>query len=237
MSKRTNTKSSEVKEDAKVATSTAKKKETKTTKETKAPKETKKKETKKEVVTETVTETETATLTGEEDEKKKRSAPTKESVLLGFDAVLTAVEEEIARIRENSKSKGVKFLRTLGKKLKNLKSVAARAMRQKNKVERKNNNNSGFQKPVVISKEMAKFAGWDVKDLKSRVEVTKQICSYIKEHDLQDPTDRRKIRADEKLSKLLNYDSKSHEPLTYYRLQTHMKPHFVKTAVPAATTK
>ena len=58
--------------------------------------------------------------------------------------------------------------------------------------------------------------------------ITKYICNYIKEHDLQNPKDRRQIKADPKLSKLLNYDSKRDDPLTYYRLQTHMKRHFIK---------
>jgi upstream activation factor subunit UAF30 len=172
--------------------------------------------------TETETETDSAS-------RKKRVAPTKESVLLGFDDLVTSIEEEITRLRESTtKSKGVKYLRSLGKKVKNLRSQSARVMKQKTRVNRKNNNNSGFLKPVGISQEMAKFTGWDPKELKSRVDVTKYICKYIKDNELQNPADRRQIRADPKLSKLLKYDPKENEPLTYYRLQTHMKPHFIK---------
>ena len=77
---------------------------------------------------------------------------------------------------------------------------------------------------------MAQFTGWNQKDLKSRVDVTKYICNYIKDNDLQNPSDRRQILADSKLSKLLKYDSKTSDPLTYYKIQTYMKPHFLPSA-------
>ena len=81
---------------------------------------------------------------------------------------------------------------------------------------------------MKISKEMAKFTGWNPTELKSRVDVTKYICKYIRDNNLQNPDDRRQIVADPKLSKLLEYDSKKEEkPLTYYRIQTFMKKHFI----------
>lgn len=162
-------------------------------------------------------------------ERKKRVAPTKESVVEEFDQLLSFIDEEITHLRESQvKSKGVKFLRSVAKRVKTLKSKAGRVMKQKNRVKRKNNSNSGFLKPVKISKEMAKFTGWDADELRSRVDVTKFICNYIKENDLQNPKDRRQILADNKLSKLLKYDAKkAKDPLTYYRIQSYMKPHFV----------
>ena len=100
-------------------------------------------------------------------------------------------------------------------------------MKQKKRTARKGNQNSGFLKPVKISKEMAKFTGWKSSDLKSRVQVTKYICDYIKKHDLQNPEDRREIVPDAKLRKLLDFDpKKSDQPLRYYSLQTYLKPHF-----------
>ena len=143
------------------------------------------------------------------------------------------VESEITNIRENNtKTKGVKFLRTLNKRLKTLRNQSSRVIKQRNSSTRKatNNTNSGFLKPVKISNEMAKFTGWNANELKSRVDVTKYICNYIKENNLQNPTDKRQILADNKLSKLLNYDpKKANEPLTYYRIQSYIKPHFLKT--------
>jgi upstream activation factor subunit UAF30 len=161
------------------------------------------------------------------DSKKKRRVPTKESVVEGFDELVAAIEEEITRLRESpGKAKGVKFLRTLGKRTKTLRGHTVRVMKQKQKTNRKNNTNSGFLKPVQISKEMAKFTGWNHEDLKSRVDVTKYICKYIRDNNLQNPEDRRQIIADKKLAKLLEFSDDEEKPLTYYRIQTYMKKHF-----------
>ena len=76
---------------------------------------------------------------------------------------------------------------------------------------------------------MAKFTGWNATELKSRVDVTKYLCNYIKEHNLQNPEDKRQIIPDAKLAKLIKYDSKKeNEPLRYYSLQRFLKPHFLK---------
>ena len=100
----------------------------------------------------------------------------------------------------------------------------------------KTNKVSGFLKPVKISKEMAKFTGWDANELKSRVDVTKYLCDYIKVHNLQNPEDRRQIIADSKLSKLLKYDSKTEtSPLTYFLIQKCLKNHFIKSDPPVST--
>lgn len=160
----------------------------------------------------------------------KRRTPNRETVIAGFDELIESVEQEIQRLREGpTKTKGVKFLRSLNKNVKLLRNKAVRVMKQKHKTGRTNNKNSGFLKPVAISHEMAKFTGWDHKELKSRVEVTKYICDYIKKHDLQNPEDRRQIKPDAKLQKLLGYNPrKNKEPLRYYSLQTHLKRHFPK---------
>ena len=165
--------------------------------------------------------------------EKTRRVVSRDSVLGDIDKLTSLVEDEIVRLREGTKGKGVKFLRSIGKNLKLLHKDASKMMKQKKKSEHKTNNNSGFLKPVKISSEMAKFTGWDSSELKSRVDVTKFLCNYIKEKNLQDPKDKRQILADPKLSKLLKYDSKTADkPLTYYRIQSYIKPHFVATPPP-----
>ena len=160
--------------------------------------------------------------------KKKRLVTTKETIATEFDDLVGVIDEEIARLRESpGKAKGVKFLRSLGKKIKSLRGHSVRVMKQKQKTNRKNNTNSGFLKPVIISKDMAKFTGWNPEELRSRVDVTKYICKYIRDNDLQNPDDRRQILADKKLAKLLEYSVDDDEkPLTYDRIQTYMKKHF-----------
>jgi upstream activation factor subunit UAF30 len=158
---------------------------------------------------------------------KQRKVVDRDTVLEDFDKLSKLIDEEIENLRQNSKSNGnVKFLRSLNKNLKVLRTNSTKVMKKK-KTERKNNSTSGFLKPVTISGEMAKFTGWDPKELRSRVEVTKYICDYIKSHDLQNPSDRREIRADAKLQKLLGV--KPEDNIKYYSLQTHLKKHFPKT--------
>ena len=169
----------------------------------------------------------------ETSEKKKRVVPTRESVVSSFDEVIQMVETEIASLRDSStKAKGVKFLRSLNKRLKTLKTQVSR-IKQRSSTKMvsstSTNTNSGFLKPVKISSDMAKFTGWNPDELKSRVDVTKFLCNYIRENNLQNPTDKRQIVPDAKLSKLIKYDSKKEsEPLRYYSLQKFLKPHFIK---------
>jgi len=151
-----------------------------------------------------------------------------------FAELISLLDTEVNRLRDSSdKNSGVKFLRAVTRRVKVLQAASARVMKQKQPSARKNNN-SGFLKPVPISAEIAKFTGLHADQLHSRVEVTKYLCQYIKEHNLQNPADKRQIVADPALSKILNYDSKKEDkPLTYYRLQSLLKNHFPPAAVKA----
>ena len=88
---------------------------------------------------------------------------------------------------------------------------------------------SGFLKPVSVSNEVSTFAGWSKGEQHSRVDVTKFICEYVKKNDLQNPKDRRQILPDKKLRSLLKLKENEKEPLTYYSLQRHIQPHFIKS--------
>jgi len=172
---------------------------------------------------ETVAETEVAP-------KSTRQVPTRESVEREFDELLAVIDQEIEKLRGSAaKSKGVKFLRTVSKKARVLKGHALRVSKQR-ATTRRNNTNSGFLKPVQISKELAKFTGWNPSELKSRVDVTKSICEYIKKNNLQKPEDKRRILVsrDQNLKKLLKYDQ---DELTYFDLQKCLKGHFLPTPV------
>ena len=164
--------------------------------------------------------------------KSTRAVVTRESVMTEFSELVSMLEEHILKLRDSTdKSNGVKFLRTVGKRVKTLQTNTARVLRQKQPSSRKNNN-AGFLKPVKISGEMSNFTGLDPSGLHSRVDVTKFLCSYIKEHNLQNPADKRQIIADPALCKLLSYDPnrKDEKPLTYYHLQSLLKSHFTKSA-------
>jgi len=59
--------------------------------------------------------------------------------------------------------------------------------------------NTGFMKPMTISDELAAVVG---KGPMPRPEVVKALWVYIKKNNLQDPSNKRNINADEKLKKV-----------------------------------
>jgi upstream activation factor subunit UAF30 len=59
----------------------------------------------------------------------------------------------------------------------------------------------------------------------ARTEVTQFIIKYIKENNLQNPENRKKIMPDDTLKKLLAV--KEEEDVTYFNLQKYMNRHFV----------
>lgn len=183
------------------------------------------------VVEEVVEEVETTDVSADTKTRKRRVV-SKESLQSDFDATVELVDQEIERQRAaTTKGGNVRFLRSLRKKMLRLQRDAHKVANMKRRnPNRAKNNSSGFMKPVKISKDMTKFTGWDASELKSRVDVTRYICNYVKEHDLQNPEDRRQIFPDKKLRSLLKLDKASlkAEPLTYYSLQQKIQPHFLK---------
>ena len=63
----------------------------------------------------------------------------------------------------------------------------------------------------------------------ARTEVTKYLTQYIKEHQLQFASDKRKIIPDAPLKKLL-FNGQKEDEVTYFNLQKWMKPHFQSNA-------
>ena len=163
-------------------------------------------------------------------EGKKKRQVTRESLEETGNSMLKQFDEEIENLRKNddkNKSKGVRFLRSMRKQFA---QFAKDSLSLANKKTRRVANpsstasNSGFMKPVEISKTMRDFVGLKENQLVSRVDVTKTICNYVKEHNLSNPQDRRQFTPDEKLAKLLG----TKEPLKYYELQKQIQPHFIK---------
>ena len=83
---------------------------------------------------------------------------------------------------------------------------------------------SGFAKEGPVSAEMGKFLGLKKDELISRTDVTKKIHEYCKAKDLQNPADKRHIKADAPLRKLLKMSKD--DDLTFFNLQKFMKVHF-----------
>lgn len=83
---------------------------------------------------------------------------------------------------------------------------------------------SGFAKPTKISDELCAFLNVPKGTLMSRTEVTRAINSYVKEHNLYDPSNRRIINPDANLKKILVLQPG--EQLSFFTLQRAIKVHF-----------
>jgi len=94
---------------------------------------------------------------------------------------------------------------------------------------------SGFAKPNKISDELCDFIGVPHGTEKSRTEITRYINAYVKEHNLNKPTNRRIILPDDKLKKILKINND--EEVTFFILQRLISHHFPsnanKTVAPA----
>jgi chromatin remodeling complex protein RSC6 len=121
---------------------------------------------------------------------------------------------------------------TMKSDFKTLEKVMSREMKLAAKASSKKRRSSGdrkpsgFVKPTVISDELAQFLGKEIGTEMARTEVSKDINTYIRSHNLQDKANGRIIHPDAKLTKLLKV-AKGDE-LTYFNLQRYMKHHFQK---------
>jgi upstream activation factor subunit UAF30 len=147
------------------------------------------------------------------DAKKKRVLY-KQLVASEFDEVYK--ELEIVLGREHKK---------LLRRIKQLKTATFRALRVNTHERRADPTVSGFMKPIRVSADMASFINVSAEDEVRRVDVTKQLCDYIRQNNLQNPQNRREILPDHKLKTLLRISDNEREPLTYYNLQKKIKFH------------
>ena len=111
--------------------------------------------------------------------------------------------------------------RVVGRDLRALHRIAYRRQKRAG-----NRQPSGFVKPTGISQELAAFLGKPAGEKMARTAVTREINAYIREHQLQDKDNGRKINADAPLTRLLKVPK--NEELTYFNLQKYMSPHFQK---------
>lgn len=92
-----------------------------------------------------------------------------------------------------------------------------------------NRKPSGFAKPSKVTKELCQFMNKEEGTEIARTEVTKAICSYIKQHHLENSSNSKIITPDDKLKGLLGIEEG--QELTYFNIQKYMNKHFVKDIV------
>ena len=126
-------------------------------------------------------------------------------------------------------------MKTLHSKLKILQKEVLREKKESKKRESKfkkkgdkKKNPSGFAKPSPITSDLSNFLGIPEGQQIARTDVTTKVIEYVKEHNLQNPADKREIIPDEKLKKLLEPGDLT---VTFFNLQTHLKKHFLAQTV------
>ena len=129
---------------------------------------------------------------------------------------LSLVKNQIVNLQQNLKQleKNVK---------KQMKGLKKEATKNKNKGNRKP---SGFAKPSKVTKELCEFMNKTEGTEIARTEVTKALVTYIKENKLENESNSRVIKPDNKLKFLLGLEEG--EELTYFNIQKYMNKHFVK---------
>lgn len=103
---------------------------------------------------------------------------------------------------------------------------ASKSKRRVKKTDGSKRKPSGFAKPTPITSQLANFLNVPEGSEMARTEVTKKLTAYIKEHNLQNPENKREINPDSSLRKLLSVPK--NDKLTFFNLQKYMKPHFTK---------
>ena len=154
-------------------------------------------------------------------------APSTESIIAAQFASISSKLQQV-----------VAFAATLRSELRALERHAVKESRIAQKASAKkrrkvgNRAPSGFVKPTLISKELSEFLGKTDGSEMARTEVTREINAYIRNNNLQDKENGRRINPDTKLKSLLKL--KKGEELTYFNLQRYMSPHFATAAKSAA---
>lgn len=87
-----------------------------------------------------------------------------------------------------------------------------------------------LEKPVEVSEELIEFLGLTKGEMYSRHKITQEVHKYVKDHNLQNPENRRYILLDSepglKLKALLRDPD---QPLTFFNIQRYLKVHYPKT--------
>ena len=135
--------------------------------------------------------------------------------------------QQVAALLTSMKSEYKTLERTVARELKQVAKSGGKKRKSS-----ANKNPSGFVKPTKISEELIAFLGKESGTEMSRVEVSKEINTYINEHKLKDEKCGRQINPDANLSKLLKIQKD--EILTFFNLQRYLKIHFIKAVIPAS---
>lgn len=116
----------------------------------------------------------------------------------------------------------ISIVKNLQKENNKLKKIANKKKAKKSTGEKK----SGFSIPVKITNELADFLNVERESFVTRQQVTKMLTTYIKENKLYSEEDKRMIRPNEALIKILQ--NENGDAISYFNIQRYIKHHFIK---------
>lgn len=136
-----------------------------------------------------------------------------------------ALNQKVADLSNNLKDLQ-SYLKAVQKELVKLAKTFSKRTRARSVNPNSKKTPSGFAKPTKLSDALCDFLAVPKGTELARTDVTRRLNLYIKEHNLQDAKDKRKIHPDAKLQKVLN--TKPEDNLTFFNLQSFIKHNFIK---------
>lgn len=133
------------------------------------------------------------------------------------------LEEKIKDLEKENKLMVAKLRRKSSEKGRVAKKAQSNRKSQK-KSSTNTNQKNGFFKEKLVSPELREIINLE---RCPRPQVVKQLWAYIKEHDLQDPEDKRQIKCDTGLEKLFNKSKLLFHFFFYYRNTCYLSKCFV----------
>lgn len=146
---------------------------------------------------------------------------TKLTIVDKIEAILEDQNKELGQIKALYDSLRARQ-KTVQKMLMKVRQKMAKPVKPKS-----NRKPCGFARPTPVSKEMCDFLSLPEGSEVSRTTVTRALIQYIKDHQLQNPENKKQIKPDETLYKLFGEQSRKQE-LTYFTMQKFVNHHFAK---------
>lgn len=138
----------------------------------------------------------------------------------GGEVIITGLLEKVSNMSTQLKTIQTS-LKQLVKEFDKQKKIIDKVQKKREKAKK---SPSGFAKPCKISDELCDFIGISKGSEQSRTDITRYINSYVKQHNLNNPENRREFFPDKKLKTILNV--KDGEKVTYFVLQRLIAHHF-----------
>ena len=156
--------------------------------------------------------------------EKETPQPVVDSVDKTGDTILSSLVEKVNVL--TSQLKEVQnLIKLLGKEYDKQQKIIDKVQKKRQNAK---NSPSGFAKPNKISNQLCDFIGVPYGTEKSRTDITRFINKYVKDHNLNNPVNRRFIKPDASLQAILNVDKDTE--VNYFILQKLISHHFPPSA-------